>query len=65
MSNDLLQKKYENLLKKVTKMRHYQKGYIKYGARQDLESCKKYQKEVDALILAEKKLQETKQTEIF
>ena len=46
----LLQKKHERLIKLVARMRHYQKAYVKYYARQDLDVMKRLQREVDKLI---------------
>lgn len=46
----MTQEKQIIFLDKVRKMRGYQKEYFKYRVRSDLETAKRYEREVDKLI---------------
>lgn len=65
MTKEDLQKKYNNLVDKVRRMRAYQKEYFKYRARSDLEMSKRFEREVDKLIADEVNQQKSNQKELF
>ena len=65
MTQDELQKKYDRLLDKTRQMRGWQKEYFKYRAGTDLEKAKRLEREVDAIISEEVKIQKSNQGEIF
>lgn len=65
MSNDELQQKYDRLFEKVRRMRGYQKEYFKYRVKNDLETAKRFEREVDKIIDDEVKLKKSNQTELF
>lgn len=65
MDANLLQDKYNTLLKKVAKMRIYQRQYFMYRCSTDLQAAKKYEREVDALIKAEYQEQKSPQKSLF
>jgi hypothetical protein len=61
MTLEELQKKYVRLLEKVRMMRGRQKEYFKWRAQSDLQAARRYEKEVDAIIEAEVKIQKSNQ----
>lgn len=60
-----LEKKYEQLFNKVRQMRGRQKEYFKWRASSDLQEARRFEREVDALIDQELKIQKSNQTELF
>jgi|GEM_PF-2701648 len=60
-----LQKKYEQLFTLTLKMRQKQKAFFQYRAKQDLESAKRYERELDQLLKKEIELRKSGQLELF
>lgn len=65
MSQEELQKKYDQLVEKVRRMRGHQKEYFKYRASSDLQLAKRFEREVDELIKKEIEQRKSNQKEIF
>lgn len=65
MSQDELQKKYDQLIEKVRRMRGHQKEYFKYRASSDLQLAKRFEREVDELIKKEMEERKSNQKELF
>lgn len=61
----MLNKRHERLVELVRRMRAYQREFFKYRASSDLALTRKFEKEVDKIILEEVKEQKSKQQEIF
>lgn len=64
-SPDTIQLKYDRLLKLVQKMRQYQAAYKVYRISSDRTRAMELERNVDRLIIQEKKEQNSKQQEIF
>lgn len=65
MTESEIQTKYNRLIDLLRKMRGAQKEYFKYRARTDLDAAKKYEREVDHIIIEEVKNLKSNQTEMF
>lgn len=65
MSQEELQKKYDQLFDRVRRMRGHQKEYFKYRASSDLQLAKRFEREVDELIKKEIEQRKSNQKEIF
>ncbi|MBU7576485.1 MAG: hypothetical protein KAF40_00340 [Flavihumibacter sp.] len=65
MSQEELQKKYDQLLEKVRRMRGHQKEYFKYRASSDLQLAKRFEREVDELIKKEMDQRKSNQKQFF
>lgn len=65
MTIEELQKRHDRLVDYVRKMRGFQKEYFKYRVRSDLETAKRFEREVDRLIALEIGEKKSKQPEIF
>jgi hypothetical protein len=60
-----MDQKFNNLINLIAKMRTYQKKYFTYRIKQDLETAKRYEREVDKILRIEFEARKTKQNEIF
>lgn len=65
MTHEELQKKYDILVEKVRRMRGHQKEYFKYRASSDLQSARRFEREVDGIIEEAVKIQKSKQRDLF
>lgn len=65
MTNEELNAKYLRLVDKVRKMRGRQIEYFKYRAKTDLDAAKRFEREVDALIMEEVNKQKSGQQDLF
>lgn len=65
MEHEALEKKYNQLVDKVRRMRGVQKEYFKYRAKVDLDRARRLEREVDTLIDAAVQNQKSNQTELF
>jgi hypothetical protein len=65
MSQEELQKKYDQLMEKVRRMRGHQKEYFRYRASSDLQLAKRFEREVDEFIKKEIEQRKSNQKEFF
>lgn len=65
MTQEELQKKYDQLVEKVRRMRGHQKEFFKYRAKVDLDAARRFERDVDKLIEEEVKQKKSKQPAMF
>ena len=65
MTQEEIQKKYDQLVEKVRRMRGHQKEFFKYRAKVDLDAARRFEREVDKLIEEEVKQKKSQQSVMF